>query len=122
MKKNFLMTLALAAVMSLTLGGAVSAHCGKCPGDIATKKECKTDQACCKYGKASMDAEKALKEDLTKLEKGVSPVEQAEFLRVHQGNLKKYFDAKAECQKECAAMGDKSKRACSSSTEKETRG
>ena len=119
MKKNLLMTLALAAVLSLTLGGAVSANCGKCPGDKTGKKECKAE---CKSGKAFMDAEKALQADLAKLEKGVPAAEQAAFLKAHQENLKKYFDAKAECEKECAAMGKKGEKGCAAHAEKEKKG
>ena len=78
--------------------------------DKAAKKECKTTDAGCKAMKACSDAEKALQEDLAKLEKGVPADQQAAFLKAHQENLKKYFDAKGECKKACAAKGEKSEK------------
>ena len=111
MKKNLAIIMTLAVIASLLVGFSAFANCGKCPSDKAGK-----GSAACKHGDSkdgckSMakvdEAVKALEADLAKMDKEMSPADQAAFLKAHKENLKKFLDARTECMKACKAHEEK---------------
>lgn len=78
-------------------------------GKMASAK--KGDKACCKNAEVCTAAIKANQADLDKMGKPMTDSEKSDFMKTHQANLKKFLDAKAECEKSCKAKADTKKEA-----------
>lgn len=110
MTKKLSLAFVVALIVSAFFSAAAMANCGKCGTDKAgcasrasDKKACAgmKDKACCPHQKDMMAAMTALEKDLATMEKGIPAADQAAFMKEHQANLKKLFDTRAACQKEC---------------------
>jgi hypothetical protein len=105
MLKKIAVVTALAAALALSLA-VLAVDADKTPATkpcpkMAHRGCCAMKAQQCPHQADMQAAVKALEEDLAKMEKGIPAADQAAFLKEHQANLKKFFDTRAACQKEC---------------------